>query len=217
MLGKIGGRRRRGQQRMRWLDGITDSMGEFEESPAVGDGQGGLACCSPQGCKEPGTTEWLNNSSGTDTQTQKSLWRWREKTAVCQEGWETAEGPLCPHLDLTLLASRLWDTHSLLFKPPRRWDSDDGPSSWMRSPSARDGYMKTWLRRKQNTNHSNCKRWRSQQHGAQWMDSPQGLGSSHGDLTPDRHPRGQKSLVRHPIQGEAWALQDKETCSFGCD
>ena len=27
MLGDIGGRRRRGQQRMRWLDGITDSMG----------------------------------------------------------------------------------------------------------------------------------------------------------------------------------------------
>ena len=27
MLGRIGGRRRRGQQRMRWLDGITDSMG----------------------------------------------------------------------------------------------------------------------------------------------------------------------------------------------
>ena len=26
MLGKTGGRRRRGQQRMRWLDGITDSM-----------------------------------------------------------------------------------------------------------------------------------------------------------------------------------------------
>ena len=27
MLGGIGGRRRRGQQKMRWLDGITDSMG----------------------------------------------------------------------------------------------------------------------------------------------------------------------------------------------
>jgi len=26
MLGRIGGRRRRGRQRMRWLDGITDSM-----------------------------------------------------------------------------------------------------------------------------------------------------------------------------------------------
>ena len=35
MLGGIGGRRRRGQQRMRWLDGITDlmhmSLGEFQE------------------------------------------------------------------------------------------------------------------------------------------------------------------------------------------
>ena len=29
MLGGMGGRRRRGQQRMRWLDGITDSMGEL--------------------------------------------------------------------------------------------------------------------------------------------------------------------------------------------
>ena len=28
MLGNIEGRRRRGQQRMRWLDGITDSMGK---------------------------------------------------------------------------------------------------------------------------------------------------------------------------------------------
>ena len=27
MLGGIGGRRRRGRQRMKWLDGITDSMG----------------------------------------------------------------------------------------------------------------------------------------------------------------------------------------------
>ena len=30
MLGKIEGGRKRGQQRMRWLDGITDSMDEFE-------------------------------------------------------------------------------------------------------------------------------------------------------------------------------------------
>ena len=31
MLGRIGGRRRRGQQRMRWLDGITDSMAVSRE------------------------------------------------------------------------------------------------------------------------------------------------------------------------------------------
>ena len=58
MLGKIEGGRRRGRQRMRWLDGITDSMGrEFEQAPGVGDGQGGLECYSAWGCKESDTTE----------------------------------------------------------------------------------------------------------------------------------------------------------------
>ena len=36
---------------------------EFEQAPGAGDGQGGLACCSPWGCKELDTTEQLN---GTD-------------------------------------------------------------------------------------------------------------------------------------------------------
>ena len=57
MLGKIEGRRRREQQRMRWLDGITD---EFEQAPGDGDGQGGLACCGPRGCKESDMTERLH-------------------------------------------------------------------------------------------------------------------------------------------------------------
>ena len=61
MLGKIEGRRR-GQQRMRWLDGITSSNGhEFEQTLGDGEGQGGLACCSPWGLKESDTTEWLNS------------------------------------------------------------------------------------------------------------------------------------------------------------
>ena len=59
MLGKIEGRRRRGRQRMRWLDGITNRHG-FEQAQGVGDGQGSLACCSPWGHKESDTTEQLN-------------------------------------------------------------------------------------------------------------------------------------------------------------
>ena len=60
MLGGIGGRRRRGRQRMRWLDGITDSMdmglGGLQELY----GQGGLLYCSSRGRKESDTTEQLN-------------------------------------------------------------------------------------------------------------------------------------------------------------
>ena len=55
MLGKIESRRRRGWERVRWLDGY-----EFEQTVGVGDGQGSLACCNPWGRKESDTTEWLN-------------------------------------------------------------------------------------------------------------------------------------------------------------
>ena len=60
MLGGIGGRRRRGRQRMRWLDGITDSMGVSLSELWELVGQGGLACCDSWGRKESDTTEQLN-------------------------------------------------------------------------------------------------------------------------------------------------------------
>ena len=51
MLENIEGRRKRECQRMRWLDGITNAMnmklGKLQEMV-----KGGLACCSPWGCKE---------------------------------------------------------------------------------------------------------------------------------------------------------------------
>jgi len=49
MLGKIEGRRRRGRQRMRWLDGCYHQLNghDFEQALGVGDGQGSLECCSP--------------------------------------------------------------------------------------------------------------------------------------------------------------------------
>ena len=58
MLGKSEGRRRRGRQRMRWLDGITDTMDlSLSRHWGIGDGQGSLVCCSPWGHKESDTTE----------------------------------------------------------------------------------------------------------------------------------------------------------------
>ena len=76
MLGGVGGRRRRGLQRMRWLDGLTDSMDmslselrvmfrvscccDCSEQMFSGDGQGGLACFDSWGRKESDTTEQLN-------------------------------------------------------------------------------------------------------------------------------------------------------------
>ena len=61
MLGGIEGRRRRGWQRMRWLGWHHLLNGrEFEWTPGVDDGHGGLACCNSWGCKESDMIEWLN-------------------------------------------------------------------------------------------------------------------------------------------------------------
>ena len=68
MLGKIEGGKRRGRQRIRGLDVITDSMDmshwlmshHWLNGPGVGDGQEGLACCDSWGHEELDKTEWLN-------------------------------------------------------------------------------------------------------------------------------------------------------------
>ena len=57
MLGKVEGRRR-GQQRMRWLDGHHRLKGHvFEQAPGDGKRQGSLVCCGPWGQKESDTIE----------------------------------------------------------------------------------------------------------------------------------------------------------------
>ena len=58
MLGEIEGGRRKGQQKMRWLDGITDSVDMSK--PRVSVEQGSLVCRSPWGRKELDMTEQLN-------------------------------------------------------------------------------------------------------------------------------------------------------------
>ena len=61
MLGKTEGKRRRGRQRMRWLDGITDSMVmSLSKLWELVMDQGGLACCSSWGRRGPDTTGPVN-------------------------------------------------------------------------------------------------------------------------------------------------------------
>ena len=62
MMGKIEGRRRKGGQGMRWLDGQLNGH-EFEKALGDGEKQGSLACCSSWGHKELDMTERLNNSN----------------------------------------------------------------------------------------------------------------------------------------------------------
>ena len=74
MLGKTEGKRR-GWQRMRWLDGITNStdmnVSKLQDMN-LSEGRGSLACCSPWGHKESDATERLNKNHHLLTHTSSS-------------------------------------------------------------------------------------------------------------------------------------------------
>ena len=55
-IGKIEGRRQRGQQRIRSLDGISDATHMFEQTPGDSKGQGNLLYCSSRCHKDSDTT-----------------------------------------------------------------------------------------------------------------------------------------------------------------
>ena len=79
-LGKTEGRRWRGRQRMRRLDGITDSTDmSYEQTLGDSEGQGSLACCIPRGCKESEMTERLNSKSNSPwlvIESKLGVWGW---------------------------------------------------------------------------------------------------------------------------------------------
>ena len=86
-LGKIEGRRRRRQQRMRWLDGIINSMDvRLSRLREDSEGQGSLACCSPWGRKESERTERLNNRR-MKAQLFYYIWGKHQEQTECGHTW----------------------------------------------------------------------------------------------------------------------------------
>ena len=64
MLEKIKGRRKRGWQKMRWLDGTTDSM---DISLGDSEGPGSLVCCSPWGHSQTWLSNWTRTTNTPST------------------------------------------------------------------------------------------------------------------------------------------------------
>ena len=99
MLGKIEGGRRRGRQRMRWLDGITDSMDMNWVSSGSWWWTGRPGVLQSSGHKESDTTERLNWLSRDGTWSQE--WQVRDRTEACnwKKGhlsWDFEEKPRIP-------------------------------------------------------------------------------------------------------------------------
>ena len=75
MLGKTEGKRRRGQQRMRWLDGITDSIDMYLGKLEDGEGQGDLGTSSgSRRCPGEGNGNAVHYSCLENSMNREAWW-----------------------------------------------------------------------------------------------------------------------------------------------
>ena len=111
MLGTIEGGRRRGPQRMRWLDGITNvvdmSLSKFRE--LVGDRESYLAWCRLWGSKESDTTEqrnWTELISPKLGSNRKTCNQFLKSRCISELSWNLFEKYKCSGIALFLQSSR---------------------------------------------------------------------------------------------------------------
>ena len=121
MLGEIDGKRRRGQQRTRLLDSVTDSMDMNLSKPEESGGQKSQACCSPWSCKESDMAKWLSSND--------SYWKWLSSLQSLSRVWLFATPWIAAHqaslsitnsqslLRLTFIESVMPSNHPILCHP----------------------------------------------------------------------------------------------------
>ena len=110
MLGKIEGRRRRGQQRMRWLDGITDSMTWVWASSERWWRTGKPGVLQFLGsCIDLEVAEWLKNNN--EIRSYAHLWKLESRGCTYSESLQLWWGQLPPK---PWAVRKGWDTQTTL-------------------------------------------------------------------------------------------------------
>ena len=128
---------------------------EFEQALGDGEGQGSLACCSPWGCQESDTTEWLNWTEGKTNhhgEQNKAITKWEQMQFprnVSSQAQEALRGCVLRHLHQQGLASPI----SLEGKVHNQ--EKEGRSPWETSPW-QDSRLPWWITRNLNDSWQAC-------------------------------------------------------------